>query len=807
MGAREDLAVIVRADTSELASDLSRAAGLAKKFALDVEKAAPKADFGDSSAAAFSKAGRAASWAKNQFTGASSSLAGFAAKAAVASGAFLALETGLNGVSALLDQVKSSVNMAAELEQNTIAFEVMVGSAEKATSLLGDLRKFAAETPFSNKEVTAGARQLLAYGVAAEQIIPTLNLLGTISAGVKDPLSAMVYRYGTLITQGRAYAQDIHQFTNVGVRINPGLAKALGATEAEIHKLTEDGRIDINEVQAALIDLKNTQFAGLLERQSQSLKGSWEQLGDAFDRAKIKLGQVIVEEVGLKGAAKDMEAFAGKVENFIGGPGVRGAVHLLGDLAKGGAQIAYEFGKAGLSVASISLDGLTSASPQVAELARNTKDLIAGLQNFNLDDEQVAKFGFSVFKSIAYPIARAADWVQVDGKRYLNSFEENIIKPVDKWIDRLKEAKELFDKIWGAPDKAVDWVGRNGLAQDKWAAGKAVQADREFLADRGIAAPVFGGVLNKDDSLVPLAAELVRTAKAMEKPETNIFNPPWMGESKESTQFRYNHLRRMMEDSRFLTDVSGFKQFQPFRDQLLQAHHDFLLPFSANPGRDLPTLAEQLKAGQIPAFRPDYKPPAAPAPSLTNVQSLDERAELLESIFFAGLRASKMKAGFGKLYASIDKDEAAQTAINPFISTAGKAGTEVTRFPGPKAYLVELANKLNDQFFPLKHLNQTLSDLDAIRDLVPPEVYGKGRDNAIRDVAERLGLGGESHLPGAALVGSAEDARILAQFRAGNQGQTTEDLLKQIRDVLSRMEKTQVRIEQAPMPRPVEIRQ
>src|SRR5262245_55476428 len=128
MGAKEDLAVIVRADTEGLASDLSRAAALAKKFASDVEKASPKADFADSGSAAFSKLGRMASWAKNQISGTTASLAGFAAKVAVAGGVIVGLEAGLTSVAGVMDQVKQSVSMAAEVEQNTIAFEVMLGS-------------------------------------------------------------------------------------------------------------------------------------------------------------------------------------------------------------------------------------------------------------------------------------------------------------------------------------------------------------------------------------------------------------------------------------------------------------------------------------------------------------------------------------------------------------------------------------------------------------------------------------------------------------------------------------------------------
>jgi hypothetical protein len=104
-----------------------------------------------------------------------------------------------------------------------------------------------------------------------------------------------------------------------------------------------------------------------------------------------------------------------------------------------------------------------------------------------------------------------------------------------------------------------------------------------------------------------------------------------------------------------------------------------------------------------------------------------------------------------------------------------------------------LGAKLNEQFNPASGLKERLADLDKLRELGPakggigPDVFAKARDNAVRDVAERLGLGGETRLPGAALVGSTEDARLIQQFRAAGPGQTTEDLLRQIRGIEERM--------------------
>jgi putative viral A-type inclusion protein len=58
----------------------------------------------------------------------------------------------------------------------------MLGGAEAAKKMLQDLSDFAANTPFELTGVRQTAKQLLAYGIEAHKIIPTLKALGDVSA-------------------------------------------------------------------------------------------------------------------------------------------------------------------------------------------------------------------------------------------------------------------------------------------------------------------------------------------------------------------------------------------------------------------------------------------------------------------------------------------------------------------------------------------------------------------------------------------------------------------------------------------------
>jgi hypothetical protein len=58
----------------------------------------------------------------------------------------------------------------------------MLGSATEAKQLLSDLSEFAKRTPFELVGIRENAKQLIAYGYEAKEIIPTLEILGNISA-------------------------------------------------------------------------------------------------------------------------------------------------------------------------------------------------------------------------------------------------------------------------------------------------------------------------------------------------------------------------------------------------------------------------------------------------------------------------------------------------------------------------------------------------------------------------------------------------------------------------------------------------
>jgi len=209
----------------------------------------------------------------------------------------------------MFDLTKSFVTIRGEFQQLEIAFETMLGSAEKANALMGQLTTTAAKTPFDLQGVANGAKQLLAYGTAAEDVNDVLIHLGDIASGLSIPLNDLVMLYGTTMTQGRMFTQDLRQFMGRGIPLAEELAKQFGVTKDKVGELVTAGKVTSKEFNAALMAMSSEggKFYNLMEKQSASLTGKISNFEDAWTVARNNIGQ------SMEGVASDAISMATSV--------------------------------------------------------------------------------------------------------------------------------------------------------------------------------------------------------------------------------------------------------------------------------------------------------------------------------------------------------------------------------------------------------------------------------------------------------------------------------------------------------------
>ena len=221
------------------------------------------------------------------------------------------------------------------VENQTTSFAVMMKSAEKAQTMMSDLYNFAVNSPLTFKDTASASKQLMAYGFAAKELIPTMQTLGTVAIATGNRLDDIAYVYGTLRSQGRAYSRDLMQFGMRGIPIYEELAKVMGVDASQIQKMASEGKISFTEVEKAMQNMTSNggRFAGTIEQYMNTLSGKTSMLTDMWQKSAGSLTG------GIFGAMK------GIVDDLISTMGDAGFQSYLKDMSNDLGSITTALGE------------------------------------------------------------------------------------------------------------------------------------------------------------------------------------------------------------------------------------------------------------------------------------------------------------------------------------------------------------------------------------------------------------------------------------------------------------------------------
>lgn len=185
------------------------------------------------------------------------------------------------------------IQTRGQFQQLEIAFGTMLGSTKKADMLMKQLIQTAAKTPFDMQGIAQGAKQLLAYGTAAEDVNNTIVKLGDIAAGLSLPLGDLVYLYGTTMTQGRMFTMDLRQMQGRGIPIADEIAKIMNVSKEAVPEMVSAGKVTSEIFSQAVKNMASEggKFYNLMEKQSSSLTGQISNLEDAIDQMFNEIGK------------------------------------------------------------------------------------------------------------------------------------------------------------------------------------------------------------------------------------------------------------------------------------------------------------------------------------------------------------------------------------------------------------------------------------------------------------------------------------------------------------------------------------
>jgi tape measure domain-containing protein len=172
--------------------------------------------------------------------------------------------------------VGESISFNAQMEQARIGFTTMLGSAERAQVFLDDMAKFAAKTPFEFPELLDASKRMLAYGFAAEDVLPTMEAVGNASAAVglgTEGINRIILALGQMRAKGKLSGEEMRQLTETGIPAWEILAEAMNKTTAEIMDMQQKGLIPADRAIKMLVDGMNKRFPNMMAQMENTWEG------------------------------------------------------------------------------------------------------------------------------------------------------------------------------------------------------------------------------------------------------------------------------------------------------------------------------------------------------------------------------------------------------------------------------------------------------------------------------------------------------------------------------------------------------
>lgn len=180
--------------------------------------------------------------------------------------------------SAVVDAGKSAISTGvdynSQMEQYTVAFTNMLGSADKAESALAQIKQDAAKTPFDTAGLVKANQYLISTGEdakSARNIIMALGDAVKATGGGNDELSRMAQNLQQIKNAGKATSADIKQFAYAGIDVYGILADYTGKSTEDVQKM----KISYDLLTNALLSASEEggRYFGAMETQSQTLDG------------------------------------------------------------------------------------------------------------------------------------------------------------------------------------------------------------------------------------------------------------------------------------------------------------------------------------------------------------------------------------------------------------------------------------------------------------------------------------------------------------------------------------------------------
>jgi tape measure domain-containing protein len=337
---------------------------------------------------------------------------------------------------------KLGVDYDAMAEQSKVAWTTLLGSQEKAKTMLQDIANFAKSTPFETEQVDTMAKYMNNAGLSGKALFDQLMRVSDVASAFNIPADSaeeLARQMSQVMQSGTAYTEDLNILGDRGVPILQALSKEMGVSVGEVKNMASNGKITSDVYMKAFGDIANS-VKGASDAQSQTFSGLLSTLSDnlkmlsgalaqpLFNGLKDGLNMVMPLLGGLTSLAKgDFKGFSDTINQTFGSGMGSKIISFAQNLGNGFGQISGFVDKAkqalsgifniaagneGKGVSILNMLGFSSdAISQIQGFINGIKSTVSGFINgvkalFSGDNDFMSSFIkiFNTAKSIIMPI-------------------------------------------------------------------------------------------------------------------------------------------------------------------------------------------------------------------------------------------------------------------------------------------------------------------------------------------------------------------------------------------------------------------
>lgn len=195
--------------------------------------------------------------------------------------------------------VKQIYEIRGQYELLERSIGILIDNMQKGSQIFAELNSMAIKSPFTTMELGAAAKQLVAYDVAASDVVDTTKRLADMAAAVGIPIERLTYALGQIRSYEYLNARDARMFANAGIPLVRELADMYTKLEgrlvstADVYDRIKKKAVSYNDVMKTVNKMTDEggKFFNFQEKAADTMKVKLANLTLAYNNMLNEMGK------------------------------------------------------------------------------------------------------------------------------------------------------------------------------------------------------------------------------------------------------------------------------------------------------------------------------------------------------------------------------------------------------------------------------------------------------------------------------------------------------------------------------------